>query len=113
MNKMKLFKSLNGKFGPLPAKAFPGRAAVLIKLLDLNENNISAIYEKNNSMKIGNYAPGTRIKIISDSELRKLSKEIPIINLAWHIPKEIKSYLKSLGLKNKIIDIVQKKDFKI
>lgn len=113
MNKMKLFKSLNGKFGPLPAKAFPGRAAVLIKLLDLNENNISAIYEKNNSMKIGKYAPGTRIKIISDSELRKLRKEIPIINLAWHIPKEIKSYLKSLGLKNKIIDIVQKKDFKI
>ena len=64
-------------------------------------------------MKIGNYAPGTRIKIKSDSELRKLRKEIPIINLAWHIPKEIKSYLKSLGLKNKVIDIVQKKDFKI
>ncbi len=113
LNKMRLFKSLNGKFGPLPAKAFPGRAAILIKLLDLNENNISAIYEKNNSMKIGNYAPGTRIKIKSDSELRKLRKEIPIINLAWHIPKEIKSYLKSLGLKNKVIDIVQKKDFKI
>ena len=72
MNKIKLFKSLNSKFGPLPAKAFPGRAAILIKLLNLNENNVSAIYEKKNSMKIGNHAPGTRIKIISDDNLRKL-----------------------------------------
>ena len=45
--------------------------------------------------------------------INSINKNIPIINLAWHISKEIKYYLKNLGIKNRIIDIVQKKDFKI
>ena len=42
-NKKKEILDLNKKFGPLKAKAFPGRAAILIKLLDLNHKNISYI----------------------------------------------------------------------
>ena len=80
------------KFGKLPAKAFPGRAAILLKLLGLNESQISGIYEKRNSMKIGHYAPATRIKIMSDSHLKKITIKVPIINLAWHIDREIKTY---------------------
>ena len=45
-NKKKEILKLNKKYGPLPAKAFPGRAAILLKLLNLNKNNISSIYEK-------------------------------------------------------------------
>ena len=35
-----------------------------------------------------------------------------IINLAWHINKEIKIYLRKMGYKGKIIDILDSKDFK-
>ena len=85
---------MNSIYGPLPAKAFPGRAAILLKLLNFDKKNISAIYEKNNSKKIGYFAPSTRIPILSDSNLSRINNKIPIINLAWHIDSEIKKYLK-------------------
>ena len=111
MNKKREIFKLNKKYGPLPAKAFPGRAAILIKLLNFNNKNISAIYEKNNSKKIGYYAPSTRIPILADIKLNQIDKKIPIINLAWHIDAEIKKYLKKNKVKNKIVTIVEKKDF--
>ena len=103
---------MNKIYGPLPAKAFPGRAAILLRLLNFNKNSISAIYEKKNSKKIGYFAPGTKIPILSDSNLSKINKKIPIVNLAWHIDSEIKKYLKRKKINNKIITIVRKKDFK-
>ena len=69
VKKKKIFKKQMEKHGPLPAKAFPGRAAILIKLLGLNEKNISAVYEKPGSLKIGHYVPGTKIPIFSDEKL--------------------------------------------
>ncbi len=110
LNKKKQIKFLNKKFGPLPAKAFPGRAAILIKLLRLNKSNISYIYEQSHSKKINHFAPGSNIRIISDKYLKKIDNQKPIINFAWHIPFEIKNYLKKIGVKNKVIDIIQKKD---
>ena len=112
INKKKEIKKMNKKYGPLPAKAFPGRAAILLRLLNFNKNSISAIYEKKNSKKIGYFAPGTKIPILSDSSLSKINKKIPIVNLAWHIDSEIKRYLKKKKINNKIITIVKKKDFK-
>ena len=103
---------LNNKHGPLPAKAFPGRAAILIQLLNLKKKHVFATFEKPNSKKIGHYIPGTKIPILSDKNLRKtIIKEKPIINLAWHIEKEIKGYLKSKKIQNQIINIIDKKDF--
>ena len=55
--------------GPLPAKAFPGRAAILVALLELSESEIECVYEKPGSLKVGHYVPGTRIPIRSDEEL--------------------------------------------
>ena len=63
IEKKKVIKNLNKKFGPLPAKAFPGRASILINLLKLNNKNIYKIYEKNSSLKINKYVPGTNIII--------------------------------------------------
>ena len=102
-------QQLVDKYGPLPAKAFPGRASILIKLLDLDENSISVVYEKPGSMKIGNFLPGTNIPIRSDDEL--LRKPLPpvIINLAWHISKEIRNYLITQGFDGQIIDIYNPK----
>jgi SAM-dependent methyltransferase len=99
-------------YGKLRAKAFPGRAAILIKMLELDENIISKVYEKPGSLKIGNYVPGTRIKIYSDDELFALSdNDQPIINLAWHIPNEIKSYLLTNGYEGRVEDILCENDF--
>jgi hypothetical protein len=93
-------------FGRLKAKAFPGRAAILVKCLQLDENIIEAVYEKPGSPKIGHYVPGTRIPIKSDEELfNTLSEEKCIVNFAWHIEKEITSYLRDKGFKNKILNI--------
>lgn len=110
--KLKIINNLVKKYGPLPAKAFPGRAAILIKLLDLNKQHISKIFERDKSIKIGNYAPGTKIPIFSDKKLKNINKNVPIINLAWHISGEIRNYLKKDSIKNKVIDILNQKDFR-
>ena len=111
-NKKDLIKNLNKKYGPLTAKAFPGRAAILIKLLNLKTKHIEVVHEKNGSMKIGHYVPGTRIPIKSDFELFKKFKNLKVIlNFSWHISKEIKNYLRNNGYKGKIYNILENKDF--
>jgi SAM-dependent methyltransferase len=98
--------------GKLRAKAFPGRAAILVKLLGLNEELISAVYEKPGSLKIGHYLPGTRIPICSDEELFGLPDQTqPLLNLAWHIPREIHNYLKEHGYLGPVFDILTSEDF--
>jgi SAM-dependent methyltransferase len=86
------------RHGTLPAKAFPGRAAILIKLLGLDSGHIETVYEKPGSMKIDHYVPGTRIPIRSDDDFPvSAAGERPLINLAWHIPAEIHSYMRQRG----------------
>lgn len=105
--KRKEIEELYQKYGKLRAKAFPGRAAILVKLLELDQDRIQAVYEKPGSMKIGNYLPGTRIEIHSDEELFSLKNQnLPILNFAWHIPREIREYLKAHGYTGEVIDIV-------
>ncbi len=110
-NKIRVLNKLVNHYGPLPAKGFPGRAAILIRILKLNKNHISAVYEKDKSIKIGNYVPGTKIPIVSDKYLKNINKKLPIINLAWHIDKEIKYYLKKNKIYNKVFDILNPRDF--
>jgi SAM-dependent methyltransferase len=93
--------------GSLLAKAFPGRAAILIALLGLSEREIECVYEKPGSLKIGHYVPGTRIPIKSDDELfARLAATRVILNLAWHIPGEIESYLRGHGYRGRLIHAV-------
>ena len=88
-------------------KAFPGRAAILIKLLNLNEGTIEKVFEKPSSPKIGNYIPGTRIGIYSDYELFKSDNKYDyIINFAWHIKNEVTNYLKDNKIDSKVIHIL-------
>jgi hypothetical protein len=106
---IQLFRKRDEK---LRGKAFPGRAAILIKLLGIDETVISSVFEKPGSMKIGHYIPGTRIPILSDETLfASDKKDDTILNFAWHISSEIKSYLSSNGFKGKIIDVLEEKDF--
>lgn len=100
------------RYGKLRAKAFPGRAAILVKLLGLSEDVISAVYEKPGSLKIGHYLPGTRIPICSDQDLFALPDQaFPIVNLAWHIPSEIRQYLGEHGYVGAVVDILSAGDF--
>lgn len=100
------------KYGKLRAKAFPGRAAILIRLLGVDENLISAVYEKPGSLKVGHYLPGTRIPICSDDDLFALPDQtLPLLNLAWHIPKEIRNYLMEHKYMGEIVDILSEEDF--
>ena len=81
-------------------------------MLGINEHHISAVYEKPGSLKIGHYVPGTRIPIYSDDKLFELEEENkPILNLAWHISKEIKNYLSENGHKGVVIDILSDDDY--
>ena len=98
---------LNKIYGPLRAKAFPGRASILVNALDLNSKNIKGVYEKSDSLKVNHYLPGTRIKILNDDTFN-YSDESPIVNFAWHINDEIKKYLRSKGFNGKIIPIIKK-----
>ncbi len=98
--------------GPLPAKAFPARGAITIKLLGLDAAQISAVYEKPTSSKVGHYVPGTRIPILSDEAFSlEAIADKPLINLAWHIPDEIRSYMRGRGYKGAIIDIISADNF--
>jgi SAM-dependent methyltransferase len=108
-SKIRKIELENHKFGKIPAKAFPGRASILVKLLNLNENKISAVYEQPKSPKIGHFVPGTRIPIKSDLEL--IDDGRPILNLAWHIPSEIEKYLQAINFKSNIINIISESDF--
>ena len=100
-------ENLNKIYGPLPAKAFPGRAAILIKLLNLTEFNISAVYEIAGSIKVGNYVPGTRIPILPEIDLFETLLEFPLIlNLAWHIPNEVELNLRNNGFLGKVINVM-------
>jgi Putative zinc binding domain/Methyltransferase domain/C-methyltransferase C-terminal domain len=110
--KGRALKEIIATHGPIRAKAFPGRAAILIKLLGLSEKEIVAVHEKPGSIKIGHYVPSTRIPIISDDDLFALGPEkAPLLNLAWHISGEIRQYLTDQGYDGPIVDILSPNDF--
>jgi SAM-dependent methyltransferase len=92
--------------GRIPAKAFPGRAAILLALLGLTEDDIECVYEKPGSLKIGHYVPGTRIPIRSDDELFARDDVSTLLNLAWHIPAEIEKYLRAGGYQGGVVQVV-------
>lgn len=97
------------EYGPLRAKAFPGRAAILVKLLGLTEKHIQAVYEISGSIKVNHFIPGSRIPILPEKELySKENQFLPILNLAWHIPREVVQNLKKNGYEGEVLHI---KDF--
>jgi hypothetical protein len=110
--KNKFLEEQYEKQGKLKAKAFPGRAAILVKLLELDQDLISAVYEKPGSLKVGHYLPGTRIPILSDDELFNLpDQSLPLLNLAWHIPQEIRAYLSEHSYRGDVFDIIDPQEF--
>jgi hypothetical protein len=111
-NKLDDVRRIVAQHGPIRAKAFPGRAAIPVKILGLTTANISASYEKPGSAKVGHYIPGTSIPIESDDDFSLGGSDAPpLLNLAWHISDEISQYLRQRGYAGKIIDIISPADF--
>lgn len=99
-NGKQIFNDLT-KNGPIYGKALPGRAVMLISSLGIDYKTMPAVFEQVNSPKIGNYVPGTKIEILPDSELLRLSGS-KIIVWAWHIVPEVVDYLSKIGYKGEI-----------
>ena len=97
---------LVAQYGPLPAKAFPGRAAILMHSLGIDESLIDTTYERSSSPKIGHYVPGTRIEIRDEAEFFASRMQAPVlVNFAWHIQPEIERYMRAQGFQGQIIPI--------
>ncbi len=111
VRKLQEIKAAVAQHGPLAGKAFPGRAAIPIKMLGLDRSLINAGYEKPGSGKIGQMVPGTRIPILSDDVFPAASRSLPLINMAWHIAEEIETYLRGRGFSGEIINIISPDDF--
>jgi SAM-dependent methyltransferase len=111
VNKAAQLQDAQRRHGPLRGKAFPGRAAIPIKMLGLTENDVSQVFEKPASIKVGHYIPGTRIPILSDDAF-DAAKTPVLVNMAWHIAAEITNYMRSRGYQGEIIDIIAQEDFR-
>jgi SAM-dependent methyltransferase len=101
---------LVAQHGPLSGKAFPGRSAIPVKLLNLDVDSVARVHEKPSSAKIGHFIPATRIPIVSDDSF-DLTSTKPLLNLAWHISTEISSYMRQRGFQGEIVDIISPDDF--
>jgi len=96
------------KYGPLPAKAFPGRAAILIHNFGIDETIIDAAYERTGSPKIGHYIPGTRIEIRDEAEFFANRMAAPVmVNLAWHIHGEIERFMRGKGYEGRLLPVFE------
>ena len=94
------------KHGPLPAKAFPGRAAVdASNYYGVDESLIAAAYERSGSPKVGYYIPGTRIPIDDEKNFFANPVAPVMVNLAWHIKDEIHRYMRKNGYAGEILEI--------
>jgi hypothetical protein len=91
--------------GPLCAKAFPGRASVILSYYGVDERVLSVTYERSGSPKIGYYIPGTRIPIRDETELFERSDVPVLVNLAWHIRDEIHRYVRARGYGGNIVEV--------
>ncbi len=96
--------------GPLRAKAFPGRSAIPVKLLDLDVADLACVYERDTSIKVDHYVPGTRIPIVADAGI-DVTDAAPILNLAWHIRDEIHAFMRQRGFSGEIVDVIHPDDF--
>lgn len=96
--------------GPIRAKAFPGRSAIPVKLLGLDVDDVRCVFERDTSIKVDHFVPGTRIPIGADAQF-DVTDEEPVLNLAWHIRDEIHGFLRRCGFNGPIIDIIGPGDF--
>jgi SAM-dependent methyltransferase len=83
----------------------PSRGTILINYLGLNHNDLKCVAEREGSLKIGRYIPGTRIPVVNEQWLfdcSALRSDYALI-LSWHMADTIMSSWRSKGFKGKFI----------
>lgn len=80
----------------------PSRSSTLINYVGLDEYLIDCIFEISGSYKIGNFMPGTKIKIEDEKYLAKYKPDYLII-FSWHIKDELKKIFRKKGFKGRFI----------
>ncbi len=104
--KKKIKEIINKNSYKIAGYGSSARSNTLINFLNLNDNKIKYIFDKN-SLKHGKYTPGSNLKIIKPSST-SLKKFNTIIVFAWNFYDEIKEELKKLKFKGKIIKVLPK-----
>ena len=84
------------------AKSCPARAVVLLNYCGLNNSHLKYIAEQPTSLKLDQYVPGTKLKIINDDILMKNEPDY-ILLLAWHLSGPIIKKWKKRGIKSSFI----------
>jgi len=84
------------------AKSCPARAVVLLNYCGLNNTHLEYIAEQPTSLKLDQYVPGTKLKIINDDILKEDEPDYVLL-LAWHLSGPIINKWKKKGLKSKFI----------
>ena len=79
----------------------PAKGMTFLSYNDLTDFELIGISDKN-PMKIGKYAPGTGLRVVSDEDLLKLKPDYLLI-LAWNFKDEIIKNLRNMGYRNNFI----------
>ena len=105
MSKLNLHKelcNLKSKNKTICGISAPSRASTLINYVGLDSNILDCIFEIDGSYKIGNFMPGTKIKIVDEIEIEKYKPDYLLI-FSWHIKDQLKKIFRKKGFKGKFI----------
>jgi hypothetical protein len=80
----------------------PSRASTLINYVGIDDGIVDYVLEIKGSYKIGNYMPGTLIRIEEESVLYDQQPEYAML-LSWHIAEELMPKIKEKGFKGDFI----------
>jgi SAM-dependent methyltransferase len=80
----------------------PARASTMMNYVGLDEGIIDYVCELEDSLKIGNYIPGTAIPIIDEAKLFEDQPDCAVI-FAWHIADDLAPKLRAKGFKGQLI----------
>jgi SAM-dependent methyltransferase len=80
----------------------PSRGSILINYLGLNHDDIKCVAEREGSLKIGRYIPGTRIPVVAEDFALEQKPDYALI-LSWHMADAIMQNWRAKGYQGKFI----------
>jgi len=96
----RIFKKLSMKYKNICCYGASARSSTFLNYVNLNNNHINYIFDKS-ELKVNKFSPGSRIKIVNVSKIKKIKPDLIII-LAWNFKEEIiKELKKKYNYKNK------------
>ena len=96
-----LMSELQKKKKRIGVVSAPAKGMTFLSYNDLTDFELIGISDKN-PMKIGKYAPGCGLRVVSDEDLLKLEPDYLLI-LAWNFKDEIMKNLRNMGYRNNFI----------